>query len=201
MLDKAFFVGDHAALDFLNTVAAPHGEEIEFIPDGVAYVTWLVDAGLLDPGVAKELLDRFGKTALDRVAGEARDLREGFRQLIAKLADTQAPPPTGEEVAPLNQILAMDCSYRQLEVSGERLDLREKREFARARQLLAPVAHVIAALIADRDKVLIKCCANPSCTLWFCDRTKAHRRRFCSAAICGNRAKVAAFRQRQRLSK
>jgi predicted RNA-binding Zn ribbon-like protein len=33
---------------------------------------------------------------------------------------------------------------------------------------------------------------------WFLDQTKAYKRRFCSAAVCVNRAKVAAFRERQR---
>jgi predicted RNA-binding Zn ribbon-like protein len=45
---------------------------------------------------------------------------------------------------------------------------------------------------------VLKWGAGAGCTLWFVDRTKAHRRIFCSATTCGNRAKVAAFRQRQR---
>jgi len=200
MSDKAFFVGDHAALDFLNTIAAPRGEVIEFIPDGGAYVAWLVDAGLLDRSEVQELLDRFGKPALDRVAAEARELREWFRQVMARRAGWLARGRAGE-VARLNQILAMDFTYRQLEASGRHLVLREKRGFTRARQLLVPVALVLAELVTNAAPSLIKRCANPSCTLWFYDRTKAHRRRFCSAAVCGNRAKVAAFRERQRQSK
>ena len=47
-----------------------------------------------------------------------------------------------------------------------------------------------------RDPALLKACAGADCTLWFLDRTKAHRRMFCSATACGNRAKVAAFRRR-----
>ena len=201
MSDKAFFVGDHAALDFLNTIAAPRGEVIEFIPDGGAYLTWLVGAGLLDPSEVQELLDRFGRPALDRVAGEARDLREWFRQVIATAAVAHMNWPTADVVAKLNQLLAMSCSQRQLEISDRHLVLRERHEYTRARQLLVPVAQVIAELVTDGDPSLIKRCANPPCTLWFYDRTKAHRRRFCSAAVCGNRAKVAAFRERQRQSK
>ncbi|MBI3902440.1 MAG: ABATE domain-containing protein [Nitrosomonadales bacterium] len=197
MSDKAFFVGHHAALDFLNTIAAPREETIEFIADGNAYVTWLTDVGLLAPTEAQGLLDKFGKPALDRVASEARELREWFRRLIAKPARRR----TADDVATLNQILAIDCSRRQLEESDKRLVLREKREFVRVRQLLVPVAEAIGELLANGDSSLIKRCANPSCTLWFYDRTKAGLRRFCSAAVCGNRAKVAAFRERQRRSK
>jgi predicted RNA-binding Zn ribbon-like protein len=45
---------------------------------------------------------------------------------------------------------------------------------------------------------LVKRRTGPGCTLWFVDRTKSHGRVFCSATACGNRAKVAAFRDRQR---
>ena len=54
MSDSAFFVGDHAALDFLNTIAAPRGEVLESIAHGEAYVSWLADAGLLDPSQVQQ---------------------------------------------------------------------------------------------------------------------------------------------------
>lgn len=198
MPDKAFFIGDHAALDFLNTIAAPRGEVIEFIPDGEAYLTWLADAGLLGASKTQDLLDQFGGPALNRVAGEARELREWFRQVIAKSTSTRL---VTEMAVKLNPTLAIDGTHRQLEKSGRRLVLRERREFTQVRQLLVPVAQAIAELLSEADASLIKRCANPPCTLWFYDRTKAHRRRFCSAAVCGNRAKVAAFRERERQAK
>ena len=202
MSDKAFFIGDHAALDFLNTIAAPRWEVIESIADGGAYLAWLVDAGLLDAAAKQPLMDKFAGPALDLVAGEARDLREWFRQLIAKAANPKARPPVArppaEAVATLNRLLAIGSSHRQLETTAKRIALCEKHTFTKARQLLVPVAEAIAALVTDSDPSLVKRCANPACSLWFYDRTKAHRRLFCSAAVCGNRAKVAAFRERQR---
>ena len=65
-------------------------------------------------------------------------------------------------------------------------------------ELLAVLASAIGDLLTREDPTLLKSCAGDGCTLWFLDRTKAHRRMFCSAAGCGNRAKVAAFRERQR---
>ena len=66
-----------------------------------------------------------------------------------------------------------------------------------ARQLLAPLAEAAAHLLATADFTLVRKCEDHACTLWFLDRTKSHRRRWCSMALCGNRNKVAAFRQRQ----
>jgi predicted RNA-binding Zn ribbon-like protein len=76
--------------------------------------------------------------------------------------------------------------------------LVERCRLDSADQLLGLVALQVARLITEEAPALIKPCAGPDCTLWFRDRTKAHRRLFCSAAACGNRAKVAAFRERQR---
>ncbi|MGH7080341.1 MAG: CGNR zinc finger domain-containing protein [Acetobacteraceae bacterium] len=42
----------------------------------------------------------------------------------------------------------------------------------------------------------MKACENQACTLLFADHTRGHRRRWCSMAICGNRAKQAAHRER-----
>jgi predicted RNA-binding Zn ribbon-like protein len=64
--------------------------------------------------------------------------------------------------------------------------------------LLALIGEQIANLITQEDAALIRECGGSACTLWFLDRTKAHRRLYCSASTCGNRAKVAAFRERQR---
>ena len=195
------FVGDHAALDFLNTIVGPPFGAVESIANGTAYVHWLAAAGLIDPSEVQEFLERFGTPALDRMAGEARSLREWLRQVLTKPAGAHTRLRAADVAAKLNPILALDCSLRQLEVSGGNLALREHCEYTRTRQLLVPVAQVIAELVTDGDPSLIKCCANPACTLWFYDRTKARRRRFCSADVCGNRAKVAAFRERQRQSK
>lgn len=196
MRSQAFFVGDQAALDFLNTIAAPHGDWIESIGTGEAYVSWLADVGLLAPSETKELLDGLGRPALNRVASEARGLREWFR-LAVETAVTETKWPVADIAEKLNQLLLMGGYRRQLERSDGHLALTEKHEYTRARQLLVPVAQVIAELVTEYNLSLIKRCANPPCTLWFYDRTKAHRRRFCSAAVCGNRVKVAAFRARQ----
>ena len=201
MLTQAIFVGDHVALDFLNTVAAPHGAVIESIADGEAYLSWLTDAGLLKPSVAQQLLNKFNKPALDRVAGEARDLREWFRQIINKFPGVDVRWQTASFITMLNPILIMNCSHLQLEMLGKHLTLVEQQGYTKPRQLLLPVVQQIAELVTDCDPSLIKCCANPPCTLWFYDRTKAHRRRFCSVAVCGNRVKVAAFRLRQQRPK
>ncbi|MEL6323421.1 MAG: CGNR zinc finger domain-containing protein, partial [Pseudomonadota bacterium] len=41
----------------------------------------------------------------------------------------------------------------------------------------------------------------PTCTLYFHDVSKNHKRRWCSMDICGNRAKAAAHRKARKAAK
>ena len=54
MLDRppAFFIADHLALDFLNSIASPRGVPIEWLRDGRDLVDWLEQAHVIGPDVA-----------------------------------------------------------------------------------------------------------------------------------------------------
>jgi predicted RNA-binding Zn ribbon-like protein len=98
----------------------------------------------------------------------------------------------------LNRLLEQEKCYRQIAADGARLTLVEHSRIDAASELLLRVALQVALLVTGEQPELVKRCAGVDCILWFVDRTKAHRRMFCSAAQCGNRAKVAAFRERER---
>jgi predicted RNA-binding Zn ribbon-like protein len=95
-------------------------------------------------------------------------------------------------------LLARARRYPELVNTTGGYQIAERWRIDSAEELIAVVAAQIASLIATEPPALVKRCAGPGCTLWFIDRTKAHSRVFCSATVCGNRAKVAAFRERQR---
>lgn len=61
---------------------------------------------------------------------------------------------------------------------------------------LAAIALASAHLVADVDPGRLRRCTNQTCRLWFVDTSKGGRRRWCSMARCGNRAKSARFRAR-----
>ena len=64
--------------------------------------------------------------------------------------------------------------------------------------LLLPIGEALAKFACDEDFADVKACEGPGCTLFFADRTGRRARRWCSMAICGNRAKQAAHRNRLR---
>jgi predicted RNA-binding Zn ribbon-like protein len=108
----------------------------------------------------------------------------------------------------LNRLLAQDLLYRRIVPIGstpaaeggdaQALEWRLERDLTAPAQLLMPLAEAIGDLVCHCDFRLVRICENPRCTLIFYDRTKSHARRWCSMAVCGNRAKAAAHRARQR---
>jgi predicted RNA-binding Zn ribbon-like protein len=101
-------------------------------------------------------------------------------------------------VGPLNEFLSVCESHVELR-AGPKKSLRSERRWRteKAEGLLAPVAEAAADLLVNGDFELVRKCEDRECVLWFYDRTKSHHRRWCSMASCGNRNKVAAFRQRK----
>jgi predicted RNA-binding Zn ribbon-like protein len=187
----AFFLADHLALDFLNTVAGTGKERTEFLSDDRQVLDWLEHAGLLvDEAILK-------KSPRGRLREAAVALREDARALIERRKAGKHGNP-----AALNRLLERSAAYRQLIWKpGSRPRRVTYGRIETPEDLLLPVAESIAELLETGDYELVRKCENPACTLWFYDRTKSHHRRWCSMAICGNRMKVAAFRARQRASR
>jgi predicted RNA-binding Zn ribbon-like protein len=194
---QPLYLGGHPAIDFLNSAMTPDGVPVETIPDGRAYLDWLKGAGLMNETGAAKLARRLGAKGLDSAAAEARKVREWARDWLERW---RARPGAdyAEEIATLNKLLARGPSSHELVASDEGYTLEERPQLDSAQSLITIIALQLAELLARENPALIRKCAGGGCTLTFIDRTKAHRRLFCSAAACGNRAKVAAFRSRQR---
>jgi predicted RNA-binding Zn ribbon-like protein len=205
-----FFVGDHMALDFLNSTAAPRGEPIEWLGDGPDLLSWLESAGAVDPQLAARIRAEDGAfRALDAVADQARSLREWLRGFVVRHAGAPLSADAIGELDSLNRLLARDDIYHQIDITeeGESDDgegprrafrWRQERRWATPERLLQPIAEAIGDLVCTADFRLVRKCEGASCTLMFYDRTKAHGRRWCSMAVCGNRAKAAAHRAKHR---
>jgi len=199
-LPDPIIVGGHPALDFLNTVAAPRGQAIEFIPSGAQLLGWLVRTDLIEAREERHLHRRFSSEELDAVARQAAALREWFRPIVRRSASRGSATLSRTELDRLNALLADGTSFPQLGRKGRRYVVGQERRWNEAPDLLVPIGEAMADLLCAADFRLVRKCGNPACTLWFLDATKAHRRRWCTMAICGNRAKAAAHRRRKPLS-
>jgi predicted RNA-binding Zn ribbon-like protein len=195
----AFFVGYHLALDFLNTIATPKGDPVEWLRNGRDLVDWLEQAKLIDVDVAARFRATRKQQELDRAAEKAREFRDWLRGFVTRHMGKALGPRAAKTLGPLNELLAADTSYPIVEAArGEQAPrLRRVHRWDSPDELLHPIAEAAADLICTVDFRLINACEGSGCTLLFLDRTKAHARRWCSMAVCGNRAKVAAHRSRK----
>jgi predicted RNA-binding Zn ribbon-like protein len=187
-------LGGRLALDFANIPSYPGAptqrlswEELigffqaSHIVSSERGSTLLALAGS-DPDAAQTLLSR--STAL----------RDSLRKIFGAMV-------RNEEIAlewtePINRILRITEGHDEL-VSA---DTGWKLDFV-AREggldwLLAAIARSAAEIIVEGPQSRVRLCANPVCGLFFSDRSRTHRRRWCSMSVCGNRSKVAGFARR-----
>jgi len=134
---------------------------------------------------------------------QSRHYEEAMRKLRSEI-EKAVEAKKSKKTLPLNElsrVLKPSVSHCVLEAKS-RTDLRMERVYRQktVEEYLAPVAESVAELLSHADFDLIRHCEGEHCVLWFYDRTKAHRRRWCTPQVCGNRAKVAAFRARARSS-
>jgi len=206
-LPPPFFVGDHLALDFLNSVAAPSGAPIEWLANGAGLLAWLQRAGAIDEAVVAHFRAR--SEGLDNAARQARELREWFRAFVKRHAGRGSATSALRELEPLNRLLARDTAYWQVIAEPRRpkqqadskhkaLEWSQHRRWTSAEQLLQPIAEALGDLVCHADFRRIRACEAPTCTLIFYDKTRGQARRWCSMTVCGNRAKAAAHRARLR---
>jgi len=202
------FIADAHGLDFLNTIAAPWGSDIEWLGNGQDLLAWLERAGLVTAGVARAMRADTIPGELDAVAAQARILREWFRNFVLTHAGQPVTPNTLAELGPLNRLLERDEAYGEI-VAAEThaqtpaeaphnhgLHWHWRRRWRTPDALLLPIGQAMAELLCDEDFTMVKNCEGPTCTMLFLDTTKGHARRWCSMAVCGNRAKQATHRAR-----
>jgi predicted RNA-binding Zn ribbon-like protein len=203
------FLADARGLDFLNSIATPEDVPVEWLRSGKDLLAWLVQAELVPEAVAKDLERKAVPGEIDVVAAQARALREWFRGFVHKRKGKPLKQSALEELEPLNELLSRDQQFGQVTIrnqahshdhpsSGVKWNLQ--RHWRSPDMLLQPIARAIADLICEDDFTHIKACEGPTCTLLFVDRNRGHARRWCSMAICGNRAKQAAHRKRSKRS-
>jgi predicted RNA-binding Zn ribbon-like protein len=204
----AIFIADAPGLDFLNSIATPVSTPVEWLTSGEDLLEWLEQSGL----VPRDVTATFKKSAvpgeLDAIAAQARALREWFRAFVHEHKGRPLDPGILGELEPLNRVLARDEEFGQIvardgahvhedgqePVSG--LAWQPQRRWRSPDALLLPIARAMAELVCADDFTHVKACEGPACTLLFVDRTRGHARRWCSMAVCGNRAKQASHRER-----
>ncbi|WP_441237866.1 CGNR zinc finger domain-containing protein [Bradyrhizobium sp. 930_D9_N1_4] len=195
----AMFIADSLGLDFLNSVATPVETPVDWLDDGDGLIDWLAQAKLVPPDELHAVRARAKPGELDKVADQARDLREWFRGFVRKHAGQPLTAAALKELGPLNDLLERDETFSRIEAGhgdGRALSLHRTRRWRSPEALLLPVGEAMAKFVCEEDFTDVKACEGHHCTMLFADHTRRRARRWCIMAVCGNRAKQAAHRSR-----
>jgi predicted RNA-binding Zn ribbon-like protein len=183
------FVADEVALDFVNTAYGVGPNRTDCLGSDQQVLDWLEHTGLTSE---VDAVPTAGKRGL--LLHSALALRETARELVER-----RKAGAGADVSALNRVLALGDTHQQMIwKKGQAPTIRTHRSGSTPEAVLVPLAEAIAKLLVEGNFDLVRKCESTDCTLWFYDRTKSHHRRWCSMTMCGNRAKVAAFRERQK---
>ncbi|MDH6127604.1 CGNR zinc finger domain-containing protein [Kitasatospora sp. GP82] len=167
--DPRPLIGEPLSLDLLNT-RWRHPVAEDLLSDLTGYRIWLSSAGLADRCTADPAGLAAALTARSALAGVASAEESGQAELDA-----------------LNEVLAHGRLVHRLAGSGP----QESVEVDSPEWLAAWLAADDYLGLLQQGAHRIKRCAHPSCILHFFDSSQNGRRRWCSMAVCGNRAKAA----------
>ena len=195
--DGFLFVGNHLALDFLNTRPVQNGEPTELLSDFRALLRWFQAAGLLSSREVTNLQRQSGQSATaQRALDDIRQFREKLRkEVLAWEGGADVHRATVDE---LNRLMAAHPMHSKLQATGNVPSLEPWFEPHRPEDLFSPLAQSAAKLFAEVDRSRVRKCGQ--CVLHFYDSSKKGTRRWCSMRLCGNRLKVAAYAARQHLN-
>lgn len=175
-------VGEPLALDLLNTRNALG----DLVADPAGLAAWLAEQeGRLEP------VPEVGEAEVAAVLA----VREAARAVFDAARHGERPPAGA--LRALNDALAAAPARRRLGWSAQGgLAAATHRAAAPDRRLAAELAEAVADLVTDPRMASVRACEGEGCELVF---LPAHpRRRWCVAAICGNRARVARYYARHK---
>jgi predicted RNA-binding Zn ribbon-like protein len=175
------FRGGHVALDFPATLAGRlKSKPRELLREPQDLARWLVAAELTSsqPDVQVRELE-FAVSVREAI----------YRLTMARIRDEELPD---EPRRRLNRAAAEVAAVPQL---GRDLDVRFSGD---AHSLVVAIAREAIELLGSAEASRIRKCGGTDCALLFLDMSRQGERRWCSMSACGNKAKVEAFRERQR---
>ena len=124
-------------------------------------------------------------------------LRDRLRQIFGALVRKERPE--SEWVEAINGVLRITEGHDELVFDQGVWKLEFVAREGGLDWLLAAIARSAAEILDEGKGARLRACGNPNCSFFFYDKSRTHKRRWCSMALCGNRHKVAAFAKRHLL--
>jgi predicted RNA-binding Zn ribbon-like protein len=186
-------------LDFANTVSWRGSvKPADRLPSYGELVRFALQSRLLSEDEARRLQREAGRhaEAATRALRQAVALREALYRIFAGLAAGRAP--LAADLETLNGSLPGALARLRVSAGDEGFRWTWGGDPAALDRLLWPVARDAAVFLTTADLSRLRTCQNTGCRWVFHDGTRSGTRRWCSMAVCGNRAKLRRYRHRRR---
>jgi predicted RNA-binding Zn ribbon-like protein len=167
------------ALDLVGTVGHRRSDVQELLPAPADLARWVAGTGLVDRSV----------TVSEEGLAKAVRLREAVYHLALATINDRGHQPADRRV--LNEAAAGPVVKIGLAEDGS------VRRSGGLDEVLTEVARAAVELLGG--PATVKECSDPQCTRLYVDNSRKQARRWCDMRSCGNRAKVAEFRARQKV--
>lgn len=207
-------------LDFVNTVVRTREGPVDLLETPDALLDWMtrVEATSSEapspgdlPGrrsITLEALAPVDLPGLRLLTVEARQLRSALVALFRWVADSaeagDAGHLDGTAAFTIDRALRAASPTYRLVATSRLVGPRPSHAGVQTRfdpdgplGALTPIALSAVELAGSADPTRLRDCDAEDCTRWFVDTSKGGRRRWCSMARCGNRAKAARYRRRR----
>lgn len=188
-MDLIPFTGEPLALDLVNSRPLTADGQVDLLETAEGLQLWLeAEAARLPEGTVVE----FDALAAGDLA-PVMAVRDHTASAIAHVRDGKPVPRA--DIDGLNAAMRAAPVMRQL-AWGDPPVLASERAGVPAVRLAGFLAEDAAALLASGDVTLIRKCAAEDCVMLFVGSNA--RRRWCSAARCGNRVRVSRYYHRSK---
>ncbi|MFN8619219.1 MAG: CGNR zinc finger domain-containing protein [Chloroflexota bacterium] len=184
-------------LAFVNTLEHHRRRTREHLPAIDTALRWLRSHLLLHQDVMQELIRGFqaDPSAAEKALARIHRVRAAMRELAD--ATVERRPPDPRHLDRINRALRTPYTY-VLVPSADGVSMDHKHEGDPVEGALARLVESIAREVSQGHPERIRVCANEECRWVFQDTSRSGRRKWCDMARCGNRAKVARHREKQR---
>jgi predicted RNA-binding Zn ribbon-like protein len=173
------FLSSRLCLDYVGTLRwRRSAESLDYLTQPSDLVEWATTSGIID--------EPFRVTTAKLAT--ALEVREVIYKLIS--GGIKGVAPNGSDVVALN------AAAERLPVAISLGTDGSVGRVGSVDQFLSTMARDALDLLGSDQIGLVRECDGPECTRIYIDNSRAGKRRWCSNAVCGNQAKVSAFRRR-----
>ena len=184
-------------LAFINTLELEKGSFVDHLDTPTTALDWFINHELMHPQAEEEQVEKVEADPAygDKMLARVRKVRGAMRELVDASVERRA---AGKSC--LDEVnRALRTHYVTILVpSADGVHMGHRHEGDPVDGALARLAESVARYLGEGKTERLRVCANETCQWVFFDTSRTAKRKWCDMTTCGNRAKAARHRERQR---